>query len=61
MHVYVCLSKEVADIPPSEVGNNLCSTKHWHSFEGSLGETAERWGADGVCMALSEHNNTILS
>ena len=33
--------------------------KHWHCFEGNLGETAERWG--GVRMGFSECYDAILS
>ena len=52
------VEKEAADIPPSKVRNNLCSTKHWHYFEDNLWETAERQG--GALMGLSEHYNVTL-
>ena len=34
--------KVAANIPSSEVWNELCSTKRWQRFEGNLSETAEK-------------------
>ena len=49
--------KEMANILPSEVSNDLCSTKHWRCFEGNLEETTERWGRArmGLFLALQCH------
>ena len=52
----------MADIPPTKVEIDLCSTrqaKYWHCFEGNLGETAERQGA--AHMGLSKRYDAILS
>ena len=53
--------KEAADIPPSKVDNDLCSTGQILAlfFEGNLGETAERRG--GARMGLSERYDAVLS
>ena len=52
--------KQTADIPPSKVENNLCSTRQYcHCFKGNLGETAERRG--GARMGLSERYDAIMS
>ena len=54
--------KQTADIPPYEVGSNLCSTTPTltrYRFEGNLGEMAERWGTVG--KGLSMHYKAILS
>ena len=51
--------EKAANTPSSEVGNNMCSTKHCHCFECNLVEAAERW--DEVCMDCSERCKAILN
>ena len=52
--------KEAANIPPSEVGNDLYSTRQTVAlFRGKLWETTDRWGRVGI--RLTERYDAIIS
>ena len=52
--------KESADIPPSEVGNDLCLARQTSSlFQGQ--PWGDSWETGRVCMGLSEHYSAFFS